>query len=309
MLGVLLRSFVTVSEVQSRFTSIYDGTSVPPRYTNTDLSVSPFKGNTRSIRSGVLAYKCGMTCMWDKWGVRHALTVLQVDRCQVTQVKTKESDGYYALQLGLGERPLHLVKKPQVGHFMKGDLPPKNSLTEFKVTPNCLLPVGFLFSARHFIAGQTVDVRGTSKGKGFAGCIKRWHFHRQPATHGNSRTTRAPGSTGQRQDPGRTFPGKKMAGNLGNESATARKILVYKIDYEKDLVYVKGSVPGPTSGVVEIFDSLIDNSKQRRKMPFPTYVGQPPLDVLPDPEKDFFETDFWLHDNVDPDDEEESEED
>jgi large subunit ribosomal protein L3 len=247
--------------------------------------------------------------MWDKWGVRHPLTVLQVDRCQVTQVKTAESDGYYALQVGLAERPLHLVKKPQVGHFMKADVPPKNSLTEFRVTPNCVLPVGFLFSARHFIAGQTVDVRGTSKGKGFAGCIKRWHFQRQPETHGNSRTTRAPGSTGQRQDPGRTFPGKKMAGNLGNQYATMQKLLVYKIDYERDIVYVKGSVPGPATGVVEIFDSVKDNSKQQRRLPFPSWVGQPALDDLPPPEKDFFETEFWLHDNVDPEEEEVSEED
>jgi len=303
MLRSLIRRFL-VSEPQ--YTSIYE---TNPEYgllvTNESFNITPVKPRKDSKRTGLLAIKQGMTAMWDRWGVRHALTVLQVDRCQVTQIKTREKDGYNALQLGVGEKKLHRVNKPYIGHCIKANVPPKQKLVECKVTADCLLPLGYELDVRHFIVGQSVDVQGVTKGKGFQGGIRRWNFHRQTVTHGNSKTTRQIGSTGQHTDPARTFPGKKMPGHLGCEKATIHKLKIYKIDYERNLLFVKGAVPGNRGGVVRVQDSNKDLTHQYRKLPFPTYIPSeteefPKQEVMPAPEEDYFETRMFLHDNAVP---------
>lgn len=302
MLRTLSRWFGAVTESKGRWESIYGR---PPQianpYSNEKLAVVPFLAPKTALRTGLLAVKIGMTSEWDKWGVHHPLTVLQVDRCHVVQVKTKETDGYYALQLGVGEQHLRKLKKPQLGHFIKVDLPPKKLLREFQVTPDCLLPIGYEVLARHFTVGQSVDVRGITIGKGFEGGIKRWGFSRQPTSHGNSVSTRALGSTGNRQDPGRTFPGKKMPGHMGCNYRTTKNLIVYKVDSKRNLIFVQGAVPGHSSSIVEVYDSVYGHHLQFTKLSYPTFVPEPGKDypeveTLQAPESDFFET-MYVHDN------------
>ena len=156
--------------------------------------------------------KVGMLPYYDKWAKRHAVTVLQLDACEVVQVKSIENEGYISLQLGVGEAKVKNVTLPLVGHFNKANVKPKRELQEFRVTADCVLPIGAQIKAVHFVPGQLVDICGTSKGKGFAGAMKRWNFGGGSATHGNSLSHRVVGSTGMRHDPGRVFKGKKMPG-------------------------------------------------------------------------------------------------
>lgn len=295
---MLLRFFSNVPRFR---TSIYDiNPEIPPLVQNSDFQVVPFKGSSKCRRSAVLALKQGMTAMWDKWGIRHALTVLQVDRCQVIQIKNYQ-DIYY-MQLGVGEKAIEKVTKPMIGHYIKADVPPKKGLMECRVSKDCLLPMGYELMAQHFLVGQWVDVRGISKGKGFQGGIKRWNFNRQTTTHGNSVSTRAIGSTGQRQDPGRTFPGKKMPGQLGNSYVTTQKLQIYKIDSKRNLIYVRGSVPGGRGTMIRVADSCKDTTKQYRILPYPTYLGdqqRPEVEVMEAPVKDPIE-ESYLHDNAFP---------
>lgn len=174
------------------------------------------KADRLSKRAGLLGYKVGCTHFWDKWGKLQPCTVIQIDRCQVTQVKTKEKDGVDAMQVGIGEMVPYKMKKPQVGHLLKNNLPPKKFLAEFPVSKECFLPLGYCLGPRHFKIGQLVDVCATSKGKGFQGPIKRWGFAMQNASHGVSKTHRAAGSIGMCEFPGKIFKGKKMAGHMGN---------------------------------------------------------------------------------------------
>jgi len=180
----------------------------------------------------------------------------------VTQVKTKERDGVNAIQIGVGDKPTHKVKKPQVGHFMKFGLPAKHHLAEFPVSPEGFLPVGYCLGPRHFAVGQFVDVIGTSKGKGTAGTIKRWNFASQNNSHGNSRAHRKPGSIGMCEFPGKIFKGKKMAGHLGNVSATTLNQKVVKIDTDRALLYIEGNIPGSISGLVKVRDAVKKTQKQ-----------------------------------------------
>jgi large subunit ribosomal protein L3 len=173
--------------------------------------------------------KVGMLPVWDKWGRKHAATVLQLDNCQVVQVKTDDTNGYTALQLGVGEAKLKNVRRAQKGHYEKNNLIPNRKLWEFRVTPDALLTPGTKVHADHFVAGQLVDVCGKSKGKGFQGVMKRWGFRGGFATHGASVSHRVPGSTGCRQDPGRVFKGKKMPGRKGNKRVTVQNLLVLKV--------------------------------------------------------------------------------
>lgn len=290
--------FRSISRIIPHKSSIYEKSpDIKPLITNEAFTLTPVKANRKCRRSSVLGLKQGMTAMWDKWGVRHALTVLLIDRCQVVQVK-KHINQYF-LQLGVGERAIEQVTKPLVGHYIKADVPPKKGLVECKVSENCVLPVGYELKAAHFQVGQFVDVRSLSKGKGFQGGIKRWNFNRQPATHGNSVTTRCIGSTGNRQDPGRTFPGKKMPGRLGGESATIFKQKIYKIDHRRNLLFIKGAVPGGWGAVVRISDSIKDIKKQYRNLPHPTCLDmaeRPEIEVMAAAELDTFETEY-LHDN------------
>ena len=227
-----------------------------------------------SKRIGLLGYKVGMTGTWDRFGTWFPLTVIKIDRCQVTYVKTEEKDKYYAIQLGVGEKDPRDITHPMLGHFVKHKVPPKKDIKEFKVSPDCLLPVGYILSPRHFIPGQLVDVIGTSKGKGWQGVMKRWNFSGGVASHGNSKKHRSAGSIGNREKPGRVFKGKRMAGQLGDEKKTVQNLLVYKIDHARSLLYLKGSIPGNPNSLVLVYDSKKKHEVQYKKLPYPTFVTE-----------------------------------
>ena len=194
---------------------------------------------------GVVGRKTGMTRVFTEEGVSVPVTVVQVEPNRVSQVKTVETDGYQAIQVTVGERRAqHRVSQPVKGHLAKAEMLMGRGLWEFRVEDLGELAVGAEISVNQFEAGQIVDVTGQSKGKGFAGAVKRWNFRTQDATHGNSLSHRAPGSIGNCQTPGRVFKGKKMAGHMGAERVTVQGLEVVRIDEEKGLILVKGSVPG-----------------------------------------------------------------
>jgi large subunit ribosomal protein L3 len=206
-------------------------------------------------RTGVLAEKIGMTRIYDEEGQSIPVTVLKLDSLQVVAQRTKEKDGYTALQLGMGKAKAHRVAKAQRAVFAKVNVEAKKKLAEFRVAEDALLPVGQEIRADHFVAGQFVDVIGTTKGKGFAGAMKRWNFAGLEASHGVSVSHRSHGSTGQRQDPGKTFKNKKMAGHLGDERITVENLEVIQIDEARNLILVKGNVPGFDKAVVRVIDA------------------------------------------------------
>lgn len=206
-------------------------------------------------RTGVIANKLGMTRVYDAEGVNVPVTVLQIDNLQVTAQRTKAKDGYTAVQLGAGKAKKHRVAKAQQAVFAKANIEAKKKLVEFRVDEDALLPVGMEIRANHFVAGQFVDVIGITKGKGFAGAMKRWNFAGLEASHGVSISHRSHGSTGQRQDPGRTFKNKKMAGHLGVEQITTENLEVVSIDEKRNLILVKGAVPGVDNAVVRVIDA------------------------------------------------------
>ena len=208
------------------------------------------------MRTGLLAQKLGMTRIFAADGNHLPVTVLKVDHCQVVAVRTDETNGYNAVQLGVGKAKVKNVSKAQRGHFAKAKVEPKQKLAEFRVSKDNLLEVGAELSAAHFIAGQFVDVVGTTIGKGFAGSMKRWNFGGLRATHGVSVSHRSHGSTGNRQDPGRTFPGKKMAGHLGVERVTQQNLKIVQTDAEQGLIYVHGAVPGHEGAYVLVKDAV-----------------------------------------------------
>lgn len=230
-----------------------------------------------STRTGGLAMKVGMMPMWDAWGVRHAVTVLQMDACQVTQIKTQETDGYTAVQLGVGEAKW--VNKPQRGHYETANVVPKRKVWEFRVTEDALLPVGTQLVAQHFVPGQKLDICGISNGKGFAGGMKRHNFGGLRASHGVSAAHRSLGSTGNCQDPGRVWKGKKMPGRMGGDRITTRNLWLYKIDTARNLLYVKGAVPGRNGGFVRVADARDEKWKKVDAPPFPTYLPDPEVEV------------------------------
>ena len=213
------------------------------------------------MRTGLIAQKLGMTRVFTAEGSHVAVTVLRVDNCQVVAQRTEERDGYTALQLGVGAAKVKNVTKPQRGHFAAAKVEPKARLAEFRVSADALVPVGAEITVAHFVAGQHVDVTGTSIGKGFAGGMKRHNFGGLRASHGVSVSHRSLGSTGQRQSPGKTFKNKKMAGQLGNERVTTQSLEVVGADAERGILMIKGSVPGSEKGWVLIKDA------KKRKMP------------------------------------------
>lgn len=210
-------------------------------------------------RCGAVAIKVGMMPIWDDWGERHACTVLYLDNNVVIRTFNEEEDGYTSVQIGAGERKKKNVTKPLMGHYKKygvSEAPPY-TVREFRVTdPEYLPEAGTKINARHFVPGQNVDVSAISKGKGFQGAMKKWNFSGMPATHGTSVSHRSLGSTGQCQDPGRVFKGKKMAGRMGAERVTTQNLRIVKIDRGRNLIYVKGPVPGQKGAFVEIKDSV-----------------------------------------------------
>jgi large subunit ribosomal protein L3 len=207
------------------------------------------------MRTGVIAKKLGMTRFFDEAGSDVAVTVLSLDGCQVTAQRTKDKDGYTALQLGAGQAKVKNTSKAMRGHFAKALVEPKRRVAEFRVSDDNLLPIGAELTADHFVAGQSVDVTGVSIGKGFQGGMKRWNFGGLRATHGVSVSHRSLGSTGNRQDPGRTFKGKKMAGHMGQEAVTTLNLTVFRVDAERGLIILKGAVPGAEGGYVKIRDA------------------------------------------------------
>ena len=207
-------------------------------------------------RTGVIAKKLGMTRFFDEAGQHIPVTVLSLDGCQVTAQRTQEKDGYTALQLGAGAKKPKNTPNGMRGHFAKASVEPKRVVAEFRVEEAALIEVGAEITADHFLAGQKVDIQGVTVGKGFAGAMKRWNFGGLRATHGVSVSHRSHGSTGQRQDPGRTFKGKKMAGHLGQETVTTLNVTVWKVDVERGLILVKGAVPGHEGSYVKVRDAI-----------------------------------------------------
>ena len=208
------------------------------------------------MRTGVIAKKVGMTRLFQADGRHVPVTVLQLDELQVVGRRESERDGYTAVQLGAGSAKSKNVAKPQRGHFAKAEVEPKARLVEFRVAEDALLDVGAEIAADHFIAGQLVDVAGHTQGKGFAGAMKRWGFGGMRATHGVSISHRAHGSTGNRQDPGRVFKNKKMAGHMGARNRTQQNLEVVRTDPIRGLLFIKGSVPGHKGSWVTVADAI-----------------------------------------------------
>jgi len=208
------------------------------------------------MRTGVIAKKLGMTRFFDEAGNHVPVTVLQLESCQVIDHRTDERDGYTAIQLGAGAKKVKNTSQAERGHFAKAEVEPKRVVAEFRVAQEDLIDIGAEITADHFVVGQRVDIQGVTVGKGFAGAIKRWNFGGLRATHGVSVSHRSHGSTGQRQDPGKVFKGKKMAGHLGQETVTTQNILVWRIDAERGLIMVKGAVPGTEGTYVKVRDAV-----------------------------------------------------
>jgi large subunit ribosomal protein L3 len=225
---------------------------------------------TQQRRTGLVAQKVGMTRLFDGSGDQVPVTVLKVDRCRVIAHMTEDTNGYTALQIGVGLAKVKNVSKAVRGHFAKAKVEPSKKVVEFRVEPEALVEIGAEITADHFIIGQDVDVTGFTIGKGFAGGMKRWNFGGLRATHGVSVSHRSHGSTGNRQDPGRTFPGKKMAGHLGAEKVTTINLKVVRVDADAGLIMVKGCVPGSAGGWVTVRDAI--KQPVPKDVPFPAAV-------------------------------------
>lgn len=219
------------------------------------------------MRTGLIAKKLGMSRIFREDGTDVPVTVLHVDNCQVVAHRSQEKDGYVALQLGAGRAKVKRTTQPMRGHFAKAEVEPKQKLAEFRVSPDALIEVGAELTADHFVPGQRVDVVGVTKGKGFAGAMKRWNFGGLEASHGVSISHRSHGSTGNRQDPGRVFKNKKMAGHLGVERVTTQNLQVVQTDAEKGLIFVRGAVPGPKGGWVLVRDAV--KRRPPKEVPLP----------------------------------------
>ncbi len=226
------------------------------------------------MRTGLIALKLGMTRQFTETGDHVPVTVLKVDNCQVVAVRTAEKDGYTALQLGVGKAKVKNVSQGMRGHYAKAKVEPKSKLVEFRVTPDAVLEVGVELSAAHFIPGQYVDVVGTTKGRGFTGVMRRWNFGGLRATHGVSVSHRSHGSTGQRQDPGKVFKNKKMAGHYGVERVTTQNLKIISADAERGLIYVAGAVPGFDGAYVLVKDAA--KRAAPKDLPFPAALREAP---------------------------------
>ena len=233
------------------------------------------------MRTGLIAQKVGMSRVFSDDGRHIPVTVLKVENCQVVAQRTEEKDGYTALQLGIGNAKVKRVSKAMRGHFANAKVEPKSKLSEFRVGADALVEVGAEISADHFVVGQYVDVSGTSIGKGFAGAMKRHGFGGLRASHGVSISHRSHGSTGQCQDPGRVFKGKKMAGHMGAKRITTQNLEIVSTDNARGLILIKGAVPGSKGGYVRVFDSV--KRKNDMELPFPAALvgGEAPTEEAP----------------------------
>ena len=223
------------------------------------------------LRTWLIAQKMGMTRLFGDDGSHVPVTVLKVDKCEVVAVRTAEKDGYTAVQIGIGHAKTKNVTKPMRGHFAKAKVEPKAVVGEFRVdSAEALVEIGAEIHVGHFVAGQFVDVSGVSIGKGFAGSMKRHNFGGLRATHGVSVSHRSHGSTGNRQDPGRVFKGKKMAGHMGHRQVTVQNLEVFGVDPDRGLILLKGGVPGPAGGYLRVTDAV--KSALPQQAPFPAAI-------------------------------------
>jgi large subunit ribosomal protein L3 len=222
------------------------------------------------MRTGVIVKKVGMTRLFQSDGRHVPVTVLSLENCQVVAHKTAERDGYTALQLGAGKAKTKNVSKAERGHFAKAEVEPKRKVAEFRIAADAYVDVGATICADHYVAGQMVDITGITLGKGFAGAMKRWNFGGLRATHGVSVSHRSHGSTGNRQDPGKTFKNKKMAGHLGTERVTQQNLKIVQTDVVRGLIYVRGSVPGHNGGWLLLKDA--EKVKRPDEAPYPASV-------------------------------------
>ena len=208
------------------------------------------------MKKGLIGKKIGMTQLFDEAGNVIPVTVVEAGPCTVTQIKTVENDGYQAVQVGFGDVKVSRVNKPMKGHFDKADVAPKKTLKEFRLDSIDGIEVGNILKADTFEVGEIVDVKGTSKGHGTAGAIKRWNFSRLRMTHGTGPNHRHAGSLGACSSPSRVFKGKKMAGHYGHETVTVQNLKIAKVDAENNLIAIKGAIPGPKGGIVVIADAV-----------------------------------------------------
>ena len=208
------------------------------------------------MKKGLIGKKIGMTQIFDENGKVIPVTVVEAGPCVITQKKTIENDGYEAVQVGFGDVKVNKLNKPMKGHFAKNDVAPKKTLKEFRLEDSSALNVGDIIKADAFEAGEIVDVKGTSKGHGTAGAIKRWNFSRLRESHGTGPNARHQGSLGACSSPSRVFKGRKMAGHYGHETVTVQNLTVAKVDAENNLIAIKGAVPGPKGGIVVIADAV-----------------------------------------------------
>jgi large subunit ribosomal protein L3 len=218
-------------------------------------------------RTGLLTTKIGMTRIFNEYGEHVPVTVLKLDDVQVIGTRAKDKDGYTAVQLGYGKSKVKNVSKAMRGHFAKSKVEPKAKLAEFRVSEDQTFEIGATLTADHFKAGQFVDVTATSIGKGFQGPMKRWNFGGLRATHGVSIRHRSHGSTGQRQDPGRVFKGKKMAGHMGDTRITTLNLEVVAVDAEQGVLFIKGAVPGGEGAYVRVRDAIKNKRAKIRVVP------------------------------------------
>ncbi len=224
-------------------------------------------------RSGLITTKIGMTRLYDDNGVAHGVTVLSVGDCAVIGNRSVEKHGYVANVLGMREAKAKHVAKPQLVAAEKAGVKPYRKVVEFRVSDDCVIPVGTQLSSGHFVAGQLVDVQATSKGKGFQGAMKRHNFGGKEATHGVLKAHRSIGGTGMREWPGRVLKGKKMAGQMGNETVTVQNLKVFGIDAAENLIFVEGAVPGANGTFVLVTDAI---KKEHKDLPVPTMVATAP---------------------------------
>ncbi len=228
------------------------------------------KGIKKMKRSGLITTKIGMTRLYDDNGVAHGVTVLSVGDCAVIGNRTVEKNGYIANILGMREAKAKHVAKPQVVAAQKAGVKPYRKVVEFRVSEDCVIPAGTTLSSSHFVAGQFVDVQATSKGKGFQGAMKRHNFGGKEATHGVLKAHRSIGGTGMREWPGRVLKGKKMAGQMGNETVSVQNLKVFGVDTAENLIFVEGAVPGANGTFVLVTDAI---KKEQKDLPIPTMTA------------------------------------
>lgn len=229
--------------------------------------------STAKIRTGLVVQKLGMGRFFTEKGEHVPVTYLKLEKCQVVGQRTKAANGYDALQIGIGSVKAKNVSKPLKGHYAKAKIEPKRKVIEFRVSADALVEVGAELSVTHFVPGQFVDVTGLTIGKGFAGVMKRWNFAGLEASHGVSISHRSHGSTGNRQDPGRVFKNKKMAGHLGVERVTVQNLKIVHVDEAEGLILVQGAVPGSENTFLEIKDAV---KRKHKDLPFPAGLKAAP---------------------------------